>query len=207
MQPTPGSRFLNVDLKWVKVWPGTAPPSRPIGSAFVSLLHKLRASPSYSPARLSPFFSTNSANPKLRTASALSYSHPPPPWACDSPTIVMPAMAVDPMSIASSSSTSHATDSKQMLEITSNDPCSTDPKVYPVDQARVYQQALSTSDPYDTTAAADQRQVITCPSCLPRPLFCLGVVWFDSGAQNQGAGLREAEQWLARKSTTRWRTW
>jgi DNA-directed RNA polymerase II subunit RPB3 len=48
-----------------------------------------------------------------------------------------------------------ATESEQTLEVTSNDLRSTDPKECPVDQARAYQHAFSTSDPYDTAAAAD----------------------------------------------------
>uniref|UniRef100_A0A0A9ENR6 DNA-directed RNA polymerase II 36 kDa polypeptide A n=1 Tax=Arundo donax TaxID=35708 RepID=A0A0A9ENR6_ARUDO len=53
-----------------------------------------------------------------------------------------------------------ATDSDQTLEVTSNDLRSTDPKVCPVDQARAYQQALGATDPYDTSAAADQRGIL-----------------------------------------------
>nr|CAB3456623.1 unnamed protein product [Digitaria exilis]CAB3503061.1 unnamed protein product [Digitaria exilis]CAB3503065.1 unnamed protein product [Digitaria exilis] len=49
-----------------------------------------------------------------------------------------------------------ATDSDQTLEVTSNDLRSADPKVCPVDQARAYQQALSSGD-YDPNAG-DQRQ-------------------------------------------------
>uniref|UniRef100_A0A0D9XBC9 DNA-directed RNA polymerase II subunit RPB3 n=1 Tax=Leersia perrieri TaxID=77586 RepID=A0A0D9XBC9_9ORYZ len=52
-----------------------------------------------------------------------------------------------------------ATDSDQTLEVTSNDLRSTDPKVCPVDQARAYQHALGGSEPFDTAAAADQRQL------------------------------------------------
>nr|CAB3446861.1 unnamed protein product [Digitaria exilis] len=50
-----------------------------------------------------------------------------------------------------------ATDSDQTLEVTSNDLRSADPKVCPVDQARAYQQALSSGD-YDPNAG-DQRQI------------------------------------------------
>ncbi|KAF8675184.1 hypothetical protein HU200_047849 [Digitaria exilis] len=53
-----------------------------------------------------------------------------------------------------------ATDSDQTLEVTSNDLRSADPKVCPVDQARAYQQALSSGD-YDPNAG-DQRQLAYC---------------------------------------------
>ncbi|KAF8693947.1 hypothetical protein HU200_038592 [Digitaria exilis] len=51
-----------------------------------------------------------------------------------------------------------ATDSDQTLEVTSNDLRSADPKVCPVDQARAYQQALSSGD-YDPNAG-DQRGIL-----------------------------------------------